>query len=98
MDTSSQYAESLHDTPAVAINPGDVEMNVMENGDEDESPLAQYRGFDGSKPKGQSIDVYWLSDDGGLSILVPYLLTQSSYWKNASLRVFAAGHEGVREL
>eukprot|EP00116_Pleurobrachia_bachei_P019314 sb/3479576/ len=98
VDTSSQYGEEeeeAQDTPAVAVHPGDVEMNVMETPEEaDESPLAQYRGFDGNKPKGQSIDVYWLSDDGGLSILVPYLLTQSSYWKNASLRVFAAGHEG----
>ncbi|KAI6237628.1 Amino acid permease-associated region domain containing protein [Aphelenchoides besseyi] len=35
------------------------------------------------------IDVYWLYDDGGLTLLVPYLLTQQrSYLEGAKLRVF----------
>ena len=44
-----------------------------------------------------TIDVYWLSDDGGLSILIPYLLSQSKFWSNTKLRVFAYGKAGVSD-
>ncbi|XP_065911797.1 solute carrier family 12 member 2-like [Dysidea avara] len=36
------------------------------------------------------IDVWWLYDDGGLAILLPYLLAQHNQWKNCKLRVFTA--------
>uniref|UniRef100_A0AC35FLN0 Uncharacterized protein n=1 Tax=Panagrolaimus sp. PS1159 TaxID=55785 RepID=A0AC35FLN0_9BILA len=36
-----------------------------------------------------TIDVWWLYDDGGLSLLIPYLLTQrKSYLESAKLRIF----------
>ncbi|KAI0228687.1 Solute carrier family 12 member 2 [Lamellibrachia satsuma] len=38
-----------------------------------------------------TIDVWWLFDDGGLTLLIPYLLTTNSIWQNCKLRVFAAG-------
>uniref|UniRef100_A0A7I4YD32 Solute carrier family 12 member 3 n=2 Tax=Haemonchus contortus TaxID=6289 RepID=A0A7I4YD32_HAECO len=42
-----------------------------------------------------TIDVWWLSDDGGLTLLVPYLLTLSgSRLKGANLRVFTIAPEG----
>ncbi|PIO69147.1 hypothetical protein TELCIR_09040, partial [Teladorsagia circumcincta] len=42
------------------------------------------------------IDVWWLSDDGGLTLLVPYLLTQKgSRLKGASLRIFTVAPEGM---
>uniref|UniRef100_A0A914YTL2 Solute carrier family 12 member 2 n=1 Tax=Panagrolaimus superbus TaxID=310955 RepID=A0A914YTL2_9BILA len=35
------------------------------------------------------IDIWWLYDDGGLSVLIPYLLTQSkSYLEGSKLRIF----------
>jgi len=41
------------------------------------------------KVKKGTIDVWWLYDDGGLTLLIPYLLTQQkSYLENAQLRVF----------
>ncbi|KAE9548555.1 hypothetical protein FO519_008237 [Halicephalobus sp. NKZ332] len=41
------------------------------------------------KVKKGTIDVWWLYDDGGLTLLLPYLLTQQkSYLENAQLRVF----------
>lgn len=39
------------------------------------------------KPKG-TIDVWWLFDDGGLTILIPYLLSIHNYWKDCKLRIF----------
>ncbi|KAJ8303922.1 hypothetical protein KUTeg_017505 [Tegillarca granosa] len=43
------------------------------------------------KQKKGTIDVWWLFDDGGLTLLLPYILTTKSYWSNCHLRVFAAG-------
>lgn len=34
------------------------------------------------------VDVYWLHDDGGLTILLPYLLSQRQHWKKCKLRIF----------
>ncbi|CAL1534098.1 unnamed protein product [Lymnaea stagnalis] len=42
------------------------------------------------KEKG-TIDVWWLFDDGGLTLLLPYILTTKPYWGGCRLRVFAAG-------
>eukprot|EP00794_Sanderia_malayensis_P003357 gene3357-3846_t len=41
------------------------------------------------KQKGY-LDVWWLFDDGGLTILLPHLLTRSRIWRECSLRVFVA--------
>ncbi|KAL4227262.1 hypothetical protein ACF0H5_012708 [Mactra antiquata] len=38
-----------------------------------------------------TIDVWWLYDDGGLTLLLPYILHQRKQWKNAKLRVFCLG-------
>ncbi|XP_059176302.1 solute carrier family 12 member 3-like isoform X2 [Physella acuta] len=38
-----------------------------------------------------TIDVWWLFDDGGLTLLLPYILTTKPYWRGCRLRVFAAG-------
>nr|CAH0110929.1 unnamed protein product [Daphnia galeata] len=40
------------------------------------------------KQKRGTIDVWWLYDDGGLSMLLPYILTSRSNWANSKLRVF----------
>ncbi|KRZ50987.1 Solute carrier family 12 member 2, partial [Trichinella nativa] len=41
------------------------------------------------KRKDATIDVWWLSDDGGLTLLISHLLTQTkSYLEGAKLRVF----------
>uniref|UniRef100_A0A8C5ECT1 Solute carrier family 12 member 3 n=1 Tax=Gouania willdenowi TaxID=441366 RepID=A0A8C5ECT1_GOUWI len=42
----------------------------------------------------KTIDVYWLCDDGGLTLLLPYLLTRRKRWARCKVRVFVGG---VRE-
>ncbi|EDW84229.1 uncharacterized protein Dwil_GK14023 [Drosophila willistoni] len=39
-----------------------------------------------------TIDVFWLYDDGGLTILLPYIISMRSHWANCKLRVFAMCH------
>ncbi|KAG7221458.1 hypothetical protein INR49_017227 [Caranx melampygus] len=41
----------------------------------------------------KTIDVYWIADDGGLTLLVPYLLTRRKRWHNSKVRVFIVGDE-----
>ncbi|XP_013400301.1 solute carrier family 12 member 2-like, partial [Lingula anatina] len=43
------------------------------------------------KQKKGTIDVWWLFDDGGLTMLIPYILSTKSHWSNCDLRVFTAG-------
>lgn len=39
----------------------------------------------------KTIDVYWLFDDGGLTLLIPYLLSRKKRWANVKIRVFVGG-------
>lgn len=36
-----------------------------------------------------TIDVWWLYDDGGLTMLLPYIISTRNHWANSKLRVFA---------
>ena len=35
-----------------------------------------------------TIDVYWLFDDGGLTLLLPHILSTRSKFSNCNMRVF----------
>ncbi|XP_051884008.1 solute carrier family 12 member 3 isoform X1 [Pristis pectinata] len=39
----------------------------------------------------KNIDIYWLFDDGGLTLLIPYLLTRKKRWRQCKVRVFVGG-------
>eukprot|EP00161_Ancyromonas_sigmoides_P016765 TRINITY_DN4508_c0_g1_i1.p1 TRINITY_DN4508_c0_g1~~TRINITY_DN4508_c0_g1_i1.p1 ORF type:complete len:665 (-),score=247.85 TRINITY_DN4508_c0_g1_i1:240-2234(-) len=76
----------------------DLEMGVMIMRNVQSLPLQP----DGSPLKGSSppvgtIDVYWLSDDGGLSILLPYLITQHQYWAKTTLRLLTRADPDKRD-
>jgi len=40
------------------------------------------------KQKPGTVDVWWLYDDGGLSMLLPHILTKRKKWANSKIRVF----------
>lgn len=44
--------------------------------------------FQKKQPKG-TIDVWWLYDDGGLTMLVPHIISMRSKWSRCKIRVFA---------
>ncbi|XP_071545587.1 bumetanide-sensitive sodium-(potassium)-chloride cotransporter-like isoform X3 [Panulirus ornatus] len=48
--------------------------------------------FTRKQPKG-TIDVWWLYDDGGLTMLIPYILTTRSIWSSCKLRVFCLANK-----
>jgi len=45
------------------------------------------------KQKKGYIDVWWLYDDGGLTLLLPFLLSTRGQWKGCQLRVFALANK-----
>jgi solute carrier family 12 sodium/potassium/chloride transporter 2 len=44
--------------------------------------------FNVKQEKG-TIDVWWLYDDGGLTMLLPYIISTRANWANCKIRVFA---------
>merc|ERR1712147_409687 len=50
--------------------------------------IADINQFQAGKRSG-TIDVWWLYDDGGLTLLLPYILTTRQYFSGCRLRVFS---------
>lgn len=44
--------------------------------------------FHDKQAKG-TIDVWWLYDSGGLTVLLPHIISTRSNWSNCKIRVFA---------
>jgi len=42
-----------------------------------------------SKQKKGTIDIWWLSDDGGLTIMIPYILSLNEFWRDCTLRILS---------
>ncbi|KAI9550263.1 hypothetical protein GHT06_005728 [Daphnia sinensis] len=49
------------------------------------------------KQKKDTIDIWWLSDDGGLTLLLPVIINSRSNWSETKLRIFCTA-SGVQEL
>ncbi|XP_070763236.1 solute carrier family 12 member 3 [Enoplosus armatus] len=60
-------------------------------------PEPQPRTVFQKKQGKKTIDVYWLSDDGGLTLLLPYLLTRRKRWARCKVRVFVGGEADKRD-
>uniref|UniRef100_A0A3P8RQ26 Solute carrier family 12 member 10, tandem duplicate 1 n=1 Tax=Amphiprion percula TaxID=161767 RepID=A0A3P8RQ26_AMPPE len=65
-----------------------VADGVSDKGDND-----QIKTFFQNDQGKKTIDVYWIADDGGLTLLVPYLLTRRKRWHSCKVRVFIVGDE-----
>ncbi|XP_057674301.1 solute carrier family 12 member 2 isoform X2 [Corythoichthys intestinalis] len=83
----SSKATSLQNSPAVQKDKKN--MNVPLNVS-DQRLLEASQQFQKKQGKG-TVDVWWLFDDGGLTLLIPYLLTNKKRWKDCKIRVFIGG-------
>ncbi|KAL2079179.1 hypothetical protein ACEWY4_024923 [Coilia grayii] len=68
-----------------------------ESENEDEASANQTRTVFQNKQGKKSIDIYWISDDGGLTLLIPYLLTRRKRWHRCKVRVFITGQQQTIE-
>uniref|UniRef100_A0A452UQ19 Solute carrier family 12 member 3 n=1 Tax=Ursus maritimus TaxID=29073 RepID=A0A452UQ19_URSMA len=74
----AKYVSFSHTRPAVPLNVADQKL------------LEASTQFQKKQGK-NTIDVWWLFDDGGLTLLIPYLLTTKKKWKDCKIRVFIGG-------
>ncbi|XP_019937467.1 solute carrier family 12 member 2 isoform X2 [Paralichthys olivaceus] len=83
----SSKATSLQNSPAIQKDKRSptVPLNVS-----DQRLLEASQQFQKKQGKG-TVDVWWLFDDGGLTLLIPYLLTNKKRWKDCKIRVFIGG-------
>ncbi|XP_044029319.1 solute carrier family 12 member 2 isoform X2 [Siniperca chuatsi] len=83
----SSKATSLQNSPAIQKDKKSptVPLNVS-----DQRLLEASQQFQNKQGKG-TVDVWWLFDDGGLTLLIPYLLTNKKRWKDCKIRVFIGG-------
>uniref|UniRef100_UPI00358F8C2C solute carrier family 12 member 2-like n=1 Tax=Myxine glutinosa TaxID=7769 RepID=UPI00358F8C2C len=58
--------------------------------DKEKTQLDSSRRFGRAQSAG-TIDVWWLFDDGGLTLLIPHLLTTKKKWRNCRIRIFIGG-------
>uniref|UniRef100_UPI003AAD9EF8 solute carrier family 12 member 3-like n=1 Tax=Centroberyx gerrardi TaxID=166262 RepID=UPI003AAD9EF8 len=97
------------------VNQGFEPDDPVENEDHHSSERGSADGLSDSIPNEQiktvfqddqgkkTIDLYWIADDGGLTLLVPYLLTRRKRWRQSKVRVFIVGdqhnmEEGRKEM
>uniref|UniRef100_UPI00398F659A solute carrier family 12 member 1 isoform X3 n=1 Tax=Pristiophorus japonicus TaxID=55135 RepID=UPI00398F659A len=76
---------------ALAMNAQqDYKISTSHAADFNQRLLDASTQFQKNQGKG-TIDVWWLFDDGGLTILIPYLLTTRKKWCGCKLRIFIGG-------
>lgn len=56
----------------------------------DQKLLEASQQFQKKQGKG-TVDVWWLFDDGGLTLLIPYLIANKKKWNDCKIRVFIGG-------
>jgi len=59
--------------------------------------LAGHNYLDWTVKRNGFIDIWWLYDDGGLTVLIPYLLKSHDLWKDCKLRIMALENLGYSE-
>lgn len=78
---------------SVSINIHSKESGIGSDGNISSSNISQTVvnevSFFATKQKKGYIDVWWLYDDGGLTLLLPYLIANNQLWKECKLRIFA---------
>uniref|UniRef100_A0A673JAL2 Solute carrier family 12 member 2-like n=1 Tax=Sinocyclocheilus rhinocerous TaxID=307959 RepID=A0A673JAL2_9TELE len=73
-----QWVSSSKRSPTLPLNVADQRL------------LDASQQFQQKQGKG-TIDVWWLFDDGGLTLLIPYLIANKKKWKDCKIRVFIGG-------
>lgn len=84
-----------NDSNSTSINITETETmeNIQSKSENQNKIMTPSRIFLSKQSKGGYIDVWWLYDDGGLTLLLPYLVRSHSQWNNCKLRVFALANK-----
>ncbi|CAB3385418.1 Hypothetical predicted protein [Cloeon dipterum] len=90
----NRYSMNTHLTPDIPAGRGHkspatsyINMNMDESPNVTPSAVALENIFQRKQKKG-TIDVWWLYDDGGLTLLLPYIISTRKKWAGSKLRIF----------
>uniref|UniRef100_A0A803T2B7 Solute carrier family 12 member 1 n=1 Tax=Anolis carolinensis TaxID=28377 RepID=A0A803T2B7_ANOCA len=83
------YMGIIH-VPSIISESSINTISSMHMGEFNQRLLEASTQFKKKQGKG-TIDVWWLFDDGGLILLIPYILTLRKKWKDCKLRIFTGG-------
>ncbi|KAF5300126.1 hypothetical protein FQR65_LT09216 [Abscondita terminalis] len=76
------------------INESITENHIVENGyDYSKESSNHVMHFQKRQKRGSTIDVWWLYDDGGLTLLLPYIISTRRNWNACRLRVFTLANK-----
>jgi len=67
-----------------AVNP---HMNMPRNQEQEEQAIKLASAWEGGQGKDTVIDVWWMIDDGGLCMLIPYIMKLHKFWARCKLRM-----------
>ena len=83
----------LEDGASTVSSDSEDEENVDPNAERTQGPikvpLSDNTDLAFQDKQEGTIDVWWLYDDGGLTVLLPYLLTQHRLWSGCQLRILS---------
>ncbi|XP_063043376.1 solute carrier family 12 member 3-like [Engraulis encrasicolus] len=103
LDMSEEFAmeegEDLHSSVNPAFDASEAEQDDVDKESDHvgEPPANQASTVFQNKQGKKSVDIYWISDDGGLTLLIPYLLTRRKRWHHCKVRVFIMGQQQTME-
>jgi len=94
-DGEDSVTEAIDETNAeenVSMHPGNKKTTLMRTASTsvplESLAMANIEMFRDKQKKTGIIDVWWLYDDGGLTLLLPHILTTRKQFKSCKLRVF----------
>ncbi|XP_062860772.1 solute carrier family 12 member 3 isoform X1 [Trichomycterus rosablanca] len=92
LDLSHQMQAHVNPVFEASAEPGiDGRQTISTMNPESLMAMSQPSTVFQSRQEKKTIDVYWLSDDGGLTLLLPYLLKRKKRWGRCKVRVFVGG-------
>ncbi|CAJ1069672.1 solute carrier family 12 member 2 [Xyrichtys novacula] len=84
-DSDSGFSKTTSTQSSLILRETKIPLSLT-----DQRLLETSQQFKKKQGKG-TIDVWWLFDDGGLTLLIPFLLTNRSKWGDCRIRVFIGG-------
>ncbi len=77
--------------PARKVKP--AVMSMPRNQEQEDAALTLSSAWAAGQGKDTVIDVWWMIDDGGLCMLVPYIMKLHKFWRQCKLRMLMVSEE-----
>merc|ERR1711972_495256 len=70
-----------------------VAMQMPRNQAQEDEAIKLASAWEGGQGKDTVIDVWWMIDDGGLCMLIPYIMKLHKFWSRCKLRMLMVAEE-----